>query len=125
VVRNYAAAAVYAFPSLEKVAQLRLPDQPQGEGIAVEGDGSTVLLSSEGVHSDVLRVRLPALSDAASPSPSPNPSSTPSPSPGGQPDQAADAPPTAQGERPLWPWLLGGLVGLGCVVVLVRSLRPR
>jgi hypothetical protein len=122
VVRSYSAAVVYAFPSLEKVAELKLPDQPQGEGIAVEGDGRTVLLSSEGVHSDVLRVRLPPLSDAPSPSPSPTPSSATQT----QPQQAAEPPPpTDQSERPVWPWLLGGLVGVGCVVVLVRSLRPR
>lgn len=121
VVRNYAAADVYAFPSMEKVAELKLPDQPQGEGIAVEGDAGTVLLSSEGVHSDVLRVSLPALSAAPSPSPTP----TPSPTIRTEPQQAAESPTTEQSERPVWPWLLGGLVGVGCIVVLIRSLRPR
>ena len=57
VVRNYAVAAVYSFPSLEKVDQFQLPDQPQGEGLAVDADGS-LLLSSEGLHSKVLRVSL-------------------------------------------------------------------
>ena len=67
VIRNYAMAAIYAFPSLEKVEQFRLPDQPQGEGIAVDTDGS-LLLSSEGLHAEVLRVSVPATSaDSASP----------------------------------------------------------
>jgi hypothetical protein len=126
VIRNYAVAVVYAFPSLEEVAELRLPDQEQGEGLAVEPDG-TLLLSSEGLHSPVLRVTLPALSDAvgptASPTPSPSPAGSAGPSPG---SQGASTPSRAgESERPVWPWFLGGLVGLGCVVVLVRSLRPR
>ena len=61
VVRNYAVAAVYAFPSLEQVDQFQLPDQQQGEGIAVDSDGS-LLLSSEGLHTEVLRVPLPTSS---------------------------------------------------------------
>jgi hypothetical protein len=122
VVRNYAVAAVYACPSLEKVAELQLPAQPQGEGLAVEPEG-TLLLSSEGAHSDVLRVQLPALADA--PSPSPSPATTTSPTPRTEAQEASQPSQTDESERPVWPWLLGGLVGLGCVVVLVRSLRPR
>jgi hypothetical protein len=125
VVRNYAAAAVYSFPSLEKVAEFGLPDQPQGEGLAVEGDGSSVLLSSEGLHTAVLRILLPALSDAPGPSPTQTPGPTPSATTHTEPQQSAGPPATDQSERPLWPWLLGGLVGLACIVVLVRSLRPR
>jgi hypothetical protein len=130
VVRNYGAAAVYAFPSLQKVAEFRLPDQPQGEGLAVEPDGS-LLLSSEGVHSDVLRVRLPALADApvssptATTTPSATPSATSSATAQAEADAASQPPGTDDSERPVWPWVLGGVVGLGCVVVLVRSLRPR
>jgi hypothetical protein len=124
VVRNYAVAAVYAFPSLEKVAELRLPDQEQGEGLAVEPDG-TLLLSSEGLHSPVLRVALPALSDAPGPTASPTTSPTTSASGSPRTHEAATPPRTIGSDRPVWPWFLGGLVGLGCVVVLVRSLRPR
>ena len=116
VVRNYAVAAVYAFPSLEKVDQVQLPDQPQGEGLAVDTDGS-LLLSSEGLNSKVLRVSLPT-------------SSAP-PSPGGSPSirteshEDTELPETTQTQRPAWPWFLGGLIGLGCLVVLTRSLRRR
>lgn len=73
VLRTYSRAVLYAFPSLEQVASWPLPDQEQGEGLAVEGagDGVTLLLSSEGQHAPVLRVPLPAgaLDGAASPPP--------------------------------------------------------
>jgi hypothetical protein len=120
VIRNYGIAVVYAFPSMEKVAQLELPDQEQGEGLAVDTDG-TLLLSSEGVHSPVLRVSLPPLADLPSATPTPTPTPTTAP----RPTQTGAPPPSVESQRPVWPWLLGGVVGLGCIVVLVRSLRPR
>jgi len=117
VVRNYGEAAIYAFPSLEKVHEFPLPEQPQGEGIAVEPGGSSLLLSSEGLHSTVLEVDVPQLDE-----PSPRPSTTLVVTP----DGTSPSPPAAsEADRPVWPWLLGGVVGLGCIVVLVRSLRPR
>jgi hypothetical protein len=116
VVRNYAVAAVYAFPSLEKVDQFQLPDQPQGEGLAVDSDGS-LLLSSEGLHSKVLRVSLPT--STALPSP------TASPSTHTESHEDSELPETTETQRPAWPWFLGGLIGLGCLVVLTRSLRRR
>jgi hypothetical protein len=116
VVRNYAVAAVYAFPSLEKVDQFQLPDQPQGEGLAVDADGS-LLLSSEGLHSKVLRVTLPTSSASLAPSAS---LSTHTES-----HEDSELPETTQTQRPAWPWFLGGLIGLGCLVVLTRSLRRR
>ena len=120
VIRNYAVAAVYAFPSLEKVGQFQLPAQPQGEGIAVDADGS-LLLSSEGLHAEVLRVSLPATSAdsrLAAPRARPRPPSTES-------REDSELPETTETQRPAWPWFLGGLIGLGCLVVLVRSLRRR
>ena len=125
VVRNYGEATVYAFPSLQQVAQLRLPAQPQGEGLAVDTDG-TLLLSSEGLHSQVLRVSLPPLDDA----PGASPSAASAPAPPTNPSSDAGVPPpasaaTTRSERPVWPWFLGGLVALGCLAVLLRSLRPR
>jgi len=117
VIRNYAVAAVYAFPSMEKLDQFQLPDQEQGEGIAVDHD-RTLLLSSEGVHSDVLRVPLPA---AAASSPAP----TASPTARTEPHQETELGETTQTQRSAWPWLLGGVVGLGMVLVLTLSLRRR
>ena len=118
VVRNYGVAAVYAFPSLEKVDQAQLPDQPQGEGLAVDTDGS-LLLSSEGLHSQVLRVDLPT----AEASPSAAPSTSPSTHTESHED--SELPETTQTERPAWPWFLGGLLGLAFILVLARSLRRR
>jgi hypothetical protein len=120
VVRNYGEAAVYAFPSLARVARFPVPDQEQGEGLAVDAD-DTLLLSSEGVHSAVLRVALPPLADAPRPTSAP----TPAPTTDSPPQPVPEAATSEQRDRPAWPWLLGGLVGLGCVAVLVRSLRPR
>jgi outer membrane protein assembly factor BamB len=132
VIRNYAMAAVYAFPSLERVGDFRLPSQPQGEGLALDADG-TLLLGSEGVHSKVLRVSLPA--DAVSPAPSATSSASspassassapPSPSVRTESREDSELPETTETQRPAWPWFLGGLVGLGCIVVLGRSLRRR
>ena len=116
VVRNYAVAAVYAFPSLEKVGQLQLPSQPQGEGLAVDADGS-LLLSSEGLHAKVLRVSLPTSFASSSPSASPSPHT--------ESREDSELPETTETQRPAWPWLLGGLIGLGCLAVLLRSLRRR
>ena len=116
VVRNYAVAAVYAFPSLEKVDQFQLPNQPQGEGLAVDADGS-LLLSSEGLHSKVLRVSLPTSTGLPSP--------TASPSTHTESHEDTELPETTETQRSAWPWFLGGLIGLGCLVVLLRSLRRR
>jgi hypothetical protein len=57
VVRTYARAVAYAYPEWEAVASWELPDQLQGEGVAV--DGTDLLLSSEGVNAQVLREPLP------------------------------------------------------------------
>jgi hypothetical protein len=120
VIRNYAVAAVYAFPSLERVDDFQLPSQPQGEGLAVDADGS-LLLSSEGVHSKVLRVSLPATTA----SPTPSASGSISPSTHTESREDSELPETTETQRPAWPWFLGGLIGLGCLVVLTRSLRRR
>jgi hypothetical protein len=99
IVRGYTSAAVYSFPDHERLDSFQLPPQQQGEGIAV-GPDDRIYLSSEGQHSEVLRVRLPA--EVA------------------ESMVAADEPPTAVPEEsdaeddedddagPLWPWALGG-----------------
>ncbi len=58
VVRNYGQAVVYTFPGLERVAGLSLPDQQQGEAIAVSAD-DRVFVTSEGAHQAVMEVSLP------------------------------------------------------------------
>ena len=59
VLRTYGRAVVHAFPSMEEIGSWDLPDQEQGEGVAVDVNGS-LLLSSEGQHAKVLRVEVPA-----------------------------------------------------------------
>lgn len=116
VLRDYSMAAVYAFPSLEKVGEFRLPVQDQGEGIAVDARG-TIFVSSEGLHEPVLRVSLPSeVRDALAPA-----SASPTP-PAGTPDRSIGI---QVADRPVWPWLLTGVIGAGVLVVLLRSMRPR
>lgn len=123
VVRGYDSAVVYAFPTLEEVGEIELPDQPQGEGIAVTGDGD-LLVSTEGQFSDVLRVPLPAEVRAAM---EPAPTSSPSPSepPRTESREGKDLPETTEVVRSPWPWFLSGFIGLGIIMVLMRSLRRR
>jgi hypothetical protein len=77
LLRTYGEAMVYTFPAFALVGTVRLPSQPQGEGISV-GPGGRVLLSTEGVHADVLQVKLPAALTAARPG---SPTARPSPPP--------------------------------------------
>lgn len=58
VLRSYRNAFVYSFPGLEQLADFRLPRQRQGEGLTAV-DGRTLLLSTEGRRTEVLRVRIP------------------------------------------------------------------
>jgi hypothetical protein len=76
VLRTYTTASVYTFPGFGLVGTVRLPAQPQGEGISVASDGR-VLVSSEGVHADVLQVTLPASLTAPSASAGTGPLSPP------------------------------------------------
>lgn len=124
VLRTYSAAHVYTYPGLEHVGELELPDQPQGEGIAVSAAGE-VFVSTEGRSTDVLRVPLPRpLSQALS---APTSDTEPDTEPDTDTEPAPAADPDRQpvvGDEP-WRWVLGGLVLVGMVVVLLRFLRPR
>ncbi len=126
VVRDYTRAVVYTFPGLEQVGEVRLPEQQQGEGIAVDDDGR-LLVSSEGLHAPVHAVDLPSRmasavggeddgATTASPSASPEPAPEPVPEPTADP--AAARPDTTS-------WLIGAGVMVAMVVVLLRALRPR
>ncbi len=124
ILRNYAAATVFGFPSLEKVGTFALPRQQQGEGIAVSTEGE-IYLSSEGAKAPLLEVTLPdeiADAMAGEPQPTQEPEETP---PAENPPATDDASDADEFERDAWPWVAGGLLGLAAVVVLVRSLRPR
>ncbi|GAA3525328.1 WD40 repeat domain-containing protein [Nocardioides daeguensis] len=115
VLRNYGQAAVYTWPGLQRVAQVDLPRQPQGEGLAISESGE-VLVSSEGVEAEVLRVAVPLGS---------SPSASSSPSPSSDADGSEQAPVQAEEQGSWWPWALGGIAGVVMVGVLLRSLRPR
>jgi len=135
VLRDYGQARVYTFPGLREVGEIDLPAQEQGEGIAVGEDGE-VYVSSEGVNSEVLRIRLPERIRSAVEGTAPGGGTGAA----GEADEAgdADATGTAPGadespgadEEPgtgilLSPWIIGGVALVLIVVVLLRSLRPR
>lgn len=79
LVRGYGDAEVLTFPGFAKVAAFDLPPQEQGEGVSV-GSGGRVRLSSEGEHSQVLQITLPADVKALV-RPAPSPTASPSPEP--------------------------------------------
>ena len=120
VLRDYTRAVVYTFPGLEQVGEVRLPEQQQGEGIAVDDVGRLVV-SSEGLHAPVYAVDLPPRvasavggDDAAPGTPSPAPEPVPEPTA----DPVAARPDTTS-------WLIGAGVMVAMVLVLLRALRPR
>ncbi len=119
VLRGYSTATFYRWPSLEEIDDIALPSQEQGEGIAVGADGD-LYLSSEGQHSDVLRVDLPQwLQRKLAVGQSPDHGAT-------EPVSDTDRDASAQDpSRPVWPWALGGCVGVVVLLALLRSLRPR
>ncbi len=126
VVRGYGSAVVYDYPSLDEVGSFALPDQEQGEGIAVSESGE-VFLSSEGEGSEVLRVGLPRdVRRALASTVEITVSSSPDPGDPVDPGDPASAPePDGVSGPPVWGWALGGLLGLGLLAALVRARRPR
>lgn len=121
ILRDYSRAVVYTFPGLVEIASFRLPSQEQGEGIAVEADG-TVHTSTEGQYTDVLRVRLPEDVRRAVAALSPSPAASPGGTHSREGEELSEVLDT---ERPVWPWFLTGLAGLAAIGVLIRSLRRR
>ena len=115
-------------PGSHRGRPFELPQQQQGEGIAVAADG-TVYASSEGLHAPVLRIAMPKPCVPSRRLRRAPPRRGRSPRrprrPCRAPRKAPSSPGTTRGQRSAWGWALGGLVGLAIVVVLVRSLRPR
>lgn len=112
VLRDYARAVVYAWPSLEQVADVALPQQRQGESLAVT-DEDTLLVGTEGLRSPVHEVALPAL-DEADPTAAPSTFSR----------EGREIPEDPDAPRDPWPWLVGPLVAVVSLVVLFFALRP-
>lgn len=117
VLRTYRTASVYTFPGFGLVGTVRLPAQPQGEGISVSRTGR-VLVSSEGVRAEVLRLSLPSrLTSSRAPARSPGAAPTPTPRP-----QARGRPsPRDAGD---WTGIALVVAGITGVVVLVRRAAP-
>ncbi len=142
ILRDYGRAVVYSFPAMVEVGSFALPDQDQGEGLAVDGS-DRVFVSSEGQAEPVMQVRLPAdvrsaLGLAGSSSSSSSPSSSPSSASGlasastAGPTRAAErgaqAPDPRPEDRPVWPWFLTAWLVLGGLVMVtgwIGSRRPR
>jgi len=93
--RSYSNLTVLETDGWKSVQGMRLPDQDQGEGLAMEPSGRSVLLSTEGSGSDVLQLPLTSqIIDRVAPAePSPaSASSAPSPdvATAGQPSALED-----------------------------------
>ena len=120
VLRTYTAVYVYARPG-HQVAWARLPAQPQGESVAADGD--RLLVGSEGVHSQVLSVPVPAASRAAPTGASAGPTAGPSGPASRRGQRAADPEPSSN------PALIAGVLAavvvlLGAVAAHLRRRRP-
>jgi hypothetical protein len=113
IVRSYSGAEVYAWPGLRRVASFNLPEQEQGEGLAIDADGG-LWLSSEGVQAPVLHLDLPAAVRQVMAGPSAHRAPT-----------TDDTRPADPASHDAWPWLAGLLLFLVAGAVLVRSLKPR
>lgn len=134
VVRGYGAATTYRWQGGDLVADqaVALPEQRQGEAIAVEPGGRTALVSSEGVSQPLYRVVLPVVlpeegsptgaTTSASGRPSNGPSSTGPSSTGPATTQTTDdGPPLARIAASV-----GGVAFLGALAVVgVRGARRR
>jgi hypothetical protein len=121
VVRNYEQAAVYTFPGLEDVATFALPEQQQGEAIAVSPD-NRIYVTSEGRNQAVLEVNLPAKVRAQMTAASEEPDATSSPP---QPRPRDELPEqVAEPGRDPWQWALGAGLFVVTLLVLLLAVRP-
>ena len=98
VLRTYVGALLYRYPGWQVLESVKLPSLQQGESIAAPPGGRVVWVGSEGLHSDVVAVRLP-------PQPPKPPAKTPgTPSPPAPaddpPSQASPAPETSPETSP-------------------------
>lgn len=125
VLRGYGGASVYTFPGFELRGSVTLPPQKQGEGLSVSPAGR-VLVSSEGVGSEVLEVKLPAA--LTSPRATGNPSGPPQPghaTNGRSPSEGGPAATSTESSSAVWGLsaaasMLAGLVFLGLVLWVQR-----
>ncbi len=118
VLRGYGSATVLSFPDFQVRGTVQLPEQRQGEAIAV-GRNGRVLLSSEGAGTDVLEVELSAdltATPSASPSPAPqDPTRAAAPA-------DADEPESRFERRGIWSSPLGAAARIAMGVVMLGAL---
>ncbi len=112
LVRNYAVVEIRDAESWQLLRTDALPDQPQGETIAMEPSGHSYLVGSEGRNSALIRV---VLDPEATVAPTPSPSSSPS-----APEQPAEG-----AQVPLAVVIGVGALVAGFVAVLVLLRRSR
>jgi hypothetical protein len=136
IVRGPEYTGVYTLAGFQRLGAVRLPSQPQGEGISV-GPSGRIRVDSEGAHTAVreislppglLRVFDPALapptpsaspSQSAGPSPSASSSSsssfssTPSPAPATGADASSDG--FGPVDPPWLMWSIPGVLGIGAI----------
>jgi hypothetical protein len=118
VLRGYGDAVVYAPPAngqMEALERLTLPQQPQGETLAVEQAGATVLVGSEGAGQPLWRVRVPG-------TPTSTPASTPTATGASPTVTRVPRPSAAASRRTAW-WLAGGGLALVSVVAVPGARR--
>jgi len=112
LVRSYVVAQVRDAETWDLIRTDVLPDQQLGETIALEPQGRSYLIGSEGVGSTLLRVEFDP--DAAAPTPAPEETAS---SPGPQQDDGVQV--------PLWAVAVGVIVALVVIGIMVARRRSR
>lgn len=115
VARDYGTAHVLDATSFEEVASRRLPEVEQGETLAMEADGRSYLVGSEGSGSPLIRVLLPDPAKAAA-------TPRPTPSDAGQGAVVTDGPREGSGFAGAT-WLWAGLAVTLLASVCVAATR--
>jgi hypothetical protein len=124
LLRTYSTGAVYSYPEFELLGEFPLPDQEQGEAVAVGSDGR-VHLTSVGARFEVLAMELPRFATRE-----PTQEASPEPTaPAGERagDEAGPATPEEDGAglgRPRG-YLAAAVVGSAVVAFLLRASRRR
>lgn len=130
LVRGYGSLTVLSWPGLQQVARQSLPQQRQGEALAVQPDGA-VVLASEGIDAPVLRIPNPVPGSSAGPDQTPGPSPTAGGTSSAAPGQApatttTTAPAPVRGRwESIATWGAGALALALAAVLVVRRARRR
>ena len=131
VLRDYGDAEVYDSEGWRSLGRIRMPDQPQAEGLAVEPSGTRVLVSSEGAGEPLYSVAVPpallrAMAPATETATAPAPEGEGAVDPGDDRQLSDDL--SYRPDDRVW-WLAGATGGVAVVVLLVvvllRAARRR